>query len=720
MVLSLLATLLAGAMVASGAEDSLQPFEQDLERGRAYLSEFEFGSALGSFGRIVTAQREGRLDLSTPGARRLVTAALEGMAEAHLGAGNPEAAAEQFLKALEVNPAFEPDRQRHSPKLVSLFDEMRAEKIGYLDVSVRPFGARVWVNGTPMGESPLLGLARMAGRLEVRVEHPGFAPLTRSVSLAGGETFNLEDSLTPSARSVVFITSPPDVSIQVDGREMAVTKGPGSTFTADQLGLKPELLSREVLVKNLAPGTHRVRFERPCYRSHEMRIDVELDPDALPMNVPLVKLQRSVARLEIDSAPLPALVKIDSHEMGTTPLSIRDMCAGPHKLELVGIPRGRWSADLDLEPGETRQEMAILRPTVAYLGVAAGQDVSEEARARAATAVEEATAKLSRYHRLALDNAGGLDRARYLLPEREGALPKPGLDEVLEVASPLGADLLLVGQVRVKKLRPVLDLFLYSTFQEQPDVLSAPMDRPEALQRILAGLSERSRLARPTIGMRCADTRAEAHPVVTELFPSGSAESAGVQVGDRIVSVNGTPVSSGADWDAALHRIGVESEKAPSGRAGGISLVVDRAGGQGQEELLLSLSWGPDLVGPGRTDVLYNKRLVDLEYLAASVDDELRRSVMRLNQALAFIHFGRHDLAVKEALSRTALPEGQGISLGTVEYLRGWCYEQLGPDYRPEAVAAFEAAAEAKGATLETHQGPQVAPLAVQHLEALR
>ena len=37
----------------------------------------------------------------------------------------------------------------------------------------------------------------------------------------------------------------------------------------------------------------------------------------------------------------------------------------------------------------------------------------------------------------------------------------------------------------------------------------------------------------------------------------------------------------------------------------------------------------------------------------------------------------------------------------------------------PVPAAVVEAAAEAEGATLESHQGPRVAPLAEQHLEAL-
>ncbi len=75
---------------------------------------------------------------------------------------------------------------------------------------------------------------------------------------------------------------------------------------------------------------------------------------------------------------------------------------------------------------------------------------------------------------------------------------------------------------------------------------------------------------------------------------------------------------------------------------------------------------------------------------------------------------------MQKSLAKARLPEGQGISRGTVEYLRAWCYEQLGPEYHPEAREGFQAASAAEGATLGTHMGPLVAPLAKQHLEALQ
>ncbi len=91
-----------------------------------------------------------------------------------------------------------------------------------------------------------------------------------------------------------------------------------------------------------------------------------------------------------------------------------------------------------------------------------------------------------------------------------------------------------------------------------------------------------------------------------------------------------------------------------------------------------------------------------------------------LNQALAFLHFQRCDLALKGPLAVLDLPSGIGISRGTVDHLRGFCLERLGPDYHQEARIHFERAAASEGATLESALGPGVAPLAEQHLKKLR
>ena len=706
--------LLLAAGGPSVAQDGLQAMEKQVRRGHRHLQEFEFGAALSAFERVVAASERGQVDLTVPGARRLLTSALAGMAEAHLSIGNPDAAAEQFVAALAVSPAFEPDRERNSPKLIAIFDEVRDRSIGYMDINVHPFGARVEIDSAFVGETPLLSVPWSSGTLEIVVTHPGHAAFSRRVSLEAGGRLTLDEQLTANARSVSFFTAPTDVRIFVDGREMAVSQGPGSFEMAREHNINPSHLSGETLVEHLAPGVHTVRFQRDCYASKDLRIDVDLEPGGGHMHVPLVILERSAATLEVDATPWGGRVRLDGEDRGQTPLTLRDVCSGTHEIEVVGEPRGRWSASVDLRAGEIKHVLAPLRPGLAFLGLASGADVSADMLEAARTQVNDAVARMNRYHRILPDPAEALQKGRALLPGPDGRAPQVRAETVLGVATPLNADLILVGQVRVERLRPVVDLLLYSTVHGSPDVVTMRLYETEAMERFVTSLSRRPRLEEPWFGLRAAGTRASAHPVVVELYHAGPALEAGVRVGDALVALNGNALSSFAGWRQALQglRSGDQPDKMP------VTLTVRRDGVD--EQIHMDVAWAPAIPGPGRPDVLYNQQLVDLEYEAGKRSDEYGRGVVRLNQAMAFIHFGRYDLALQLSLAKARLPQGQGISRGTVEYLRAWCYEQLGPEYHPEAREAFEAAAAEDGATLGTHMGPQIAPLAEQHLELLR
>lgn len=710
-----LTLVLALSVSTAWSQTGLQEIKQHVQRGRRHLQKFELGEAVAAFQRVVDAQLSGRLDLTVPGARRILTSALEGMAEAHLGLGDRDAAAQQFVAALAVSPAFEPNRERHSSKLIAIFEEARDGNIGYLDVNVRPFGSRVEINGSYVGETPLLSLPWPAGALEISVEHAGHASLTRQIALLAGGRKSLEDRLSPNARSVSFLTTPTDVTILVDGRKMAVTRGPVSQPVAREHHINPAHLSGEIVVEHLAPGSHMVRFERECYRSQEVRIDVIVDPHGDPMQVPLMILERSVGTLAVESTPFSGRVVLDGKERGNTPMTLRDVCSGRHELQVVGTPHGRWSKMVDFEPGKTERLVATLRPVLAYLGLAAGPDVDSDMLQEAQQRMNDAVSQMIHYHRILPDPADGLQRARALLPRADGSAPRTSGDAVREVALPLGADLVLVGLVRVERLRPVVHLLLYSTLHGAPDARTLHPDRLAGLESLVRAMSRPLELEEPWFGMSVVGTRQPGYSVkVVDLYLDGPAAGAGLRVGDGIVALNGKELTSLADWNQALEEMRSadrRQDRMP------VKLTVRRGA---TDDIHMDVSWAPQVVSPGHADLLYNQQLVDLEFEASSRNDPSSRGIVRLNQAMAYIHFGRYDLALQKALAKAHLRQGMGISSGTVEYLRAWCYEQLGPEYYAEARESFQTASAADGATLETHMGPLVAPLAKQHLEALQ
>ena len=90
---------------------------------------------------------------------------------------------------------------------------------------------------------------------------------------------------------------------------------------------------------------------------------------------------------------------------------------------------------------------------------------------------------------------------------------------------------------------------------------------------------------------------------------------------------------------------------------------------------------------------------------------------LQLNLAVSLMQKGQYDPALTEALNRLKLPDGPGLSAGTVSYLRGICLKAL--KKLPEARQQLEAASTQTDATLWSHDGPPVAERARRLLVGL-
>jgi len=80
-----------------------------------------------------------------------------------------------------------------------------------LELSVQPWGARVYVDGQPRGQTPLT-LQLPAGRYTVRVQHAGYAPLEHQVELQAGAETALSLALQDSAPPTLSVDVVPDAA----------------------------------------------------------------------------------------------------------------------------------------------------------------------------------------------------------------------------------------------------------------------------------------------------------------------------------------------------------------------------------------------------------------------------------------------------------------------------------------------------------------------------
>jgi len=106
--------------------------------------------------------------------------------------------------------------------------------------------------------------------------------------------------------------------------------------------------------------------------------------------------------------------------------------------------------------------------------------------------------------------------------------------------------------------------------------------------------------------------------------------------------------------------------------------------------------------------IVYNRAVLDLQEAAGRPGTPAATAAAKLNLAIVHMRLGNWDDA-QAALKDVQLPDGPGVSAGTVAYLSGLCAEATGRS--AEAQAAFTKAAAATLARL-WNDGPLVAPLA--------
>lgn len=236
----------------------------------------------------------------------------------------------------------------------------------------------------------------------------------------------------------------------------------------------------------------------------------------------------------------------------------------------------------------------------------------------------------------------------------------------------------------------------------EPDVASIPTAdataRAAAMSRLDAPLPS---LVRPSIETSVVDLAGTSGAVVVR--PDGVGAKAGLVVGDIIVGAVGAPVTSVADLRAKLGGL-----KAPTAE---VTLDVKKAAGDARK-VTVPLAFAADALPMRDPSLLYNHLLIALEDATKVARTPAERSAAALNLAVVDMHLGNWDDALV-ALGDAHLPDGRGVSAGTVAYLSGLCLDALGRS--GEAQAAFTKAAAAPQARLSL-EGPLVAPLARQRL----
>lgn len=591
-----------------------------------------------------------------------------------------KARAPKHLEAiLDLQPDFEIDRNLTNARLQGLFDNLRAQKLARLKLTATPEGGVLTVDGKvrPAGVLPRY-LA--PGPHTLMYAKPGFQSVQLQVELVLKEAKALDFKLERVSSTVTLHTAPAGAEVILDGKPLGATRGmaDGSARAlAEKAGVPVEQLSEPIVLADLAPGSHILEFRAPCFRPKRLELDPSFATPFADHLLEVVKLEASRGRLSV-TAPVAGELLLNGKPHGPVPVQDLQVCSGTYDLQ-IRFPAGGFSRRLEVPEGQSVSVEAQPRPRLAVLGIEGGDTFS--GRDRLQRLLEDLGTRLSTVA---------------VIPPVNGESPEQALARIRTQGE---AELTL--RVRPVQAKPIyeVELILATLSGEEERTTVKPLEQ-DPFGALVARMQTLPPLWETHAGFVALDLPGEPGPWV--LQAEASALQAGLVVGKPLLQVNGKPVAHVAALRAAL------------AEAKGPVLAVS----QGGPALNLPLTRQALEVPLGSSAYCYPQVISELRLrtLGAKGDDA---GFLRLNQALALMHFRAYDKAM-EILRDARVGVARGVSQGTLDFYTGLCLLRMGNVYTPEAIQALNQALKYPQATLFGPEGPLVAPLARQALEDLK
>ena len=709
-VLILSFVLVLGASPAFAQGDQLSNVKGLVDQARSAFDQLDYENTIKALDSAIAAI-EAR---PTPEVRRLLPSAYEMRARALFGLGKEPEARNDFLALLKVEPGYALTGQV-SPRIVAVFEELVKANVTELQLSIQPADAEVLLDGARVPASGTLPIA--VGDHTLSVSRIGFRSITQPFTAAAGAA-TVVDALALERTATVFkfVTAPAGVEVVVDNISHGETKpGPPPAEYAERAaraGVTAAELSAVLTVMELPIGSHRIQFRKKCFVMAERQQTVDqlndyvLDP---------VKLEPAVASVSVSSNQPGTLVLIDGLQRGVAPLTIPDVCEGPHVVELKS-QSGRYFQRIDARTGAKINVEGTLRPAFALVSASGPAALNTDLR----LTVEKQFASAQS---VTLFAPAADDTTKALAAEKLPAdwlafdSNKRALGTAAEVNAVMRGELSAklsrqfdaqgIASVTVPSAatRNRLVVTLLAAGSSDPDVIELDLDSidstPQAVGRIDRGLT----FFRPSLGLTAVDVADLEGPVIVAVDPNGPAAKAGIQSGDIVLKANAQPVPDAA---ALINLL--------AGRKADEDMTLDlkdRTGAAKKADTKIYMT--PRLIGLNDQSLMVNKILVDLRNRLQTQGDPVLDSVIRLNMAVALARVGAWSEARLE-LQRVKLNDGPGVAAGTVQYLLGLAAERMGN--LAEAEAAWKTAAATTA--LETEDGLPVKDLAEARLQGLQ
>lgn len=227
----------------------------------------------------------------------------------YVGKGEEKNARELFRKAILINPTAKLDPDLFSPKVITLHTEVQASLRVELRVNSTPPGANVYIDDKLRGVTPLIISDLIAGDHVVKISRKDYQDWVSKISLFAGRSEEIRVTLSANLGSLSIISRPPGARVFINNQFRGVTPLSIDNMAEGEYSLN---ISRE--------GFSEVTQKALIIAGKKTEIAVEL-----PVNI---------GSIRVTSVPSGADVFLDGKSAGITPLIIKDISVGEHRVEL--------------------------------------------------------------------------------------------------------------------------------------------------------------------------------------------------------------------------------------------------------------------------------------------------------------------------------------------------------------------------------------------------
>lgn len=697
------AILAAQCAVALQANQST-PLEERLTEARNSLQVRDYGEAIRRASDLVTQVNGSSLPLSAK--KLLLAEAFLVRAQAYYFNNDIERAKSDLRQMFSANPGQR--LETTIPRLVAALDEARRIVVGSLRLRIVPPDAQVRIDGEVVADhGALLELA--AGSYTIAVSRRSYEAKQQEVYVVAGESTTLEVPLTRLSSTAVVVTAPSGVLVSLGDEPGGRTPdGPAPLAYQQQLqdlGLNLSSASAPLELADISIGKYTLKFAKPCFVNREIEFPATELADYV---LAPIKLERAVGTIQLtgDSGD----VILDGEAKGQV-RTLADICEGRHTVEVLSTT-GRYVESVDVTTGRTRTVTASVRPAIALVGVTGLPETYRGPDQRVQVSQAFDRAGLTVFAPSADTATGALQNEQlsegWLSMPPTGFTPAARHDVSLRLAESLRVQGLAEIHVPDVAAPSTVELSILAAGSSRADRIAIPLGDPPARDRLLKTLDDLPPMFSHSIGVELADVYTSANVpavAVVGVDQGGPAAAAGIQPGDVLVQVNGQAVTTSAavlsllsaarDGDDVTLEVAADAASVASARRATLKVVARPAVVAFEDETLY----------PNRLILEYRRRM-------GQAQPGLEQAVLHLNLGVALMKVGSWSDAEVE-LKKATLSAGPGVSAGTVQFLLGQCYRQLG---RPgEMRAAFDLAAKAAGAQL-TVNGPLISELVKKEL----